>query len=106
MSQDDQMKLLIKLSKEMPQAEIARRINTSPSTINQILKGTYNQKTGNAGKILQRVEEEFGSTVVDCPIHGEISLGFCAEERKKGFSTSRSAIWMACRDCERGGNRS
>lgn len=102
MSRDDQMQLLLKLATEMPQAEIARRIGKSASAINQVLKGTY----PNPEIILQLIDEEFGSTVVDCPIHGEISLGFCAEERKKGFSTSRSAIWMACRDCERGGNRS
>lgn len=45
------------------------------------------------------VDEEFGSTIVQCPVHGEISLGYCAEERKKGFSTSRADIWLACRDC-------
>jgi len=97
MSRDDQMQLLVKLAKEMPQAEIARRIGKSASTINQVLKGTY----PNPEAILQLVDEEFGATVVQCPVHGEISLGFCAEERKKGFSVSRAEIWLACRNCER-----
>lgn len=95
MSQSARLQLLVKLSKEMPQAEIARRVGKSASTINQVLKGTY----PNPETILQLVDEEFGSTVVQCPVHGEISLGFCAEERKKGFSTSRADIWLACRDC-------
>jgi transcriptional regulator with XRE-family HTH domain len=101
MSLDDQMKLLVRLSNEMPQAEIARRIGRSASAVNQTLKGTY----PNPEIILQLVDEEFGATIVECPVHGEIPLGHCAEERKKGFSTSRADIWMACRICERGGSR-
>jgi transcriptional regulator with XRE-family HTH domain len=99
MSQDDQMKLLINLAKELPQAEIARRIGKSPSTINQILKGTYPDPR----IILQLIEEKFGSTIIDCPVHGDIPLGQCAEERRKPFSTSRVSTWQACRDCEKGG---
>lgn len=96
MNHHDQMQLLVKLAREMPQAEIARRIGKSASTINQVLKGTYS----NPETILQLVDEEFGATIIQCPIHGEISLGYCAEERKKGFSTSRAEIWLACRDCQ------
>ncbi len=99
MSLDDQMKLLVRLSNEMPQAEIARRIGRSASAVNQTLKGTY----PNPEIILQLVDEEFGATIVECPVYGAIPLGHCAEERKKGFSTSRADIWLACRECERGG---
>lgn len=99
MSRDDQMKLLKEMSALHGQAEVARRINVSPSSVNQILKGTYG---GDPRHILQLVEEEFGTTTADCPVHGEISLKFCAEERRKGFATSRAEIWLACRSCARG----
>jgi len=102
MSRDDQMKLLKEMVERHGQAGVARRIERSPSAICQILKGEYK---GDPAAILQLVEEEFGTTTVDCPVFGEISLKFCAEERKKGFSTSRADLWLACRDCERGGSK-
>jgi len=98
MNEADRMKLLIKMVGIYGQAAVARRIGYSPSAVCQMLKGEYK---ADKRAILRRVEEEFGDTTVDCPVHGDISLKFCAEEKKKGFSTSRADIWLACRDCER-----
>jgi transcriptional regulator with XRE-family HTH domain len=100
MNENDRMQLLIKMAGIYGQAAVARRIGYSPSAVCQILKGEYK---GDKRAILQRVEEEFGDTTADCPVYGDISLKFCAEERKKGFSTSRADIWLACRACPRGG---
>ncbi|GFO67915.1 hypothetical protein GMLC_14940 [Geomonas limicola] len=100
MTQPDRMELLRSRCADLGQAEVARRLKYSPSAINQALKGTYK---GDLFNLLTRVEEVFGSTIVDCPCLGKITLGKCAANRRLPFITvnpARVALWTACRACE------
>ena len=105
MSNDDAMKLLKGKVAELGQAATARQLGISPSALNQLLHGSYKAAPD---AILQRVREIFGSETVNCPVLGEISLGRCAEERRKPFAAANHqavAVWKACRRCEREGKQ-
>lgn len=99
MTQPDRMELLRRMVAEHGQAEVSRRINKSDSAVCQVLSGKY---LGSTDNILQRVEEVFGQTTVTCPILGEITLGKCAEHRKRPFAATnplRVALFRACAKC-------
>lgn len=96
MTKTDRMILLREMVAKHGQAAVARAIGRSDTAICNILKDKYD---GSPDIILQLVEETYGHTVAACPILGEITLRHCAEERKKGFSTSRARLWMACKEC-------
>lgn len=99
MTRMERLQLLEKMSLEHTQAEIARRIGYSTGTISLILSGKYN---GCPDAVLQRVEEVFGSTIIDCPVLGIITLGKCAEKRKLPFAATnprRVALHCACKEC-------
>ena len=98
MTRAERLQLLEKMSLKHTQAEIARRIGYSTGAISLILSGNY----ANPDMILQRVEEVFGSTTVDCPVLGLITLGKCAEKRKLPFASTnprRVALHCACLEC-------
>lgn len=99
MTRPDRMDLLRAKCAEMGQAEVARRLHYSPSAINQAIKGSYQ---GDLTNLLTRVEEIFGQSTVVCPIVGEITLGKCAENRKRPFAATnpiRVALFRACPKC-------
>ncbi|MGE4406078.1 helix-turn-helix domain-containing protein [Pseudomonas sp.] len=80
MSKNEQLKLLRTACAERSQADVARALGCSAGTVNMVLKGSY----PNPEKWLQRVEEVFGSTRIECPVFGcEITLGRCADERRR-----------------------
>jgi transcriptional regulator with XRE-family HTH domain len=94
------MQLLRDTCARLTQAEVARRIKYKDSTVSQILSGTYG---GSPDIVLQRVEEVFGSTTVLCPVLGEISLGKCADNRKRPLiatSPLNVQLWRACKECK------
>ena len=100
MTQPDLLALLKTKCADMTQVAVARRLNYSPSAVNQALRGNYQ---GDLTNLLTRVEEVFGSTTVNCPQQGEITLGKCASNRALPFITvnpARVELWSACRDCE------
>lgn len=99
----DRMGLLRSTVGELGQAETARRLGYSASALNQVLHGTYK---GGVDAFLLRVEEVFGSTVVICPVLGEITLGRCADEKRRPFAATnplRVRLWKACRECKKEG---
>lgn len=105
MTQPDLLQLLRDKCAQLSQAEVARRLGYSPTAISQVLSGTYG---GESSTILARVNEVFGSTVVSCPILGEISLGKCAEIRRRPFAATnptRVALYRACRTCSQNGGK-
>ena len=100
MTQPDLMLLLKEKCAASSQAAVAKRLGYSPSAINQALKGSYQ---GDLTNLLTRVEEVYGSTTVQCPLQGEITLGKCAANRKLPFITvnpARVQLWTACRNYE------
>jgi len=99
MTTTDRMQLLRDKCAELGQAEVARRLDYSPSAINQALQGKYQ---GALDNLLTRVEEIFGCTTVMCPILGEISLRKCSENRKRPFAATnplRVQLYRQCRKC-------
>ncbi len=101
MTQPDLMELLRQKVAELSQAEVARRIGYKDSAVSQVLSGSYK---GSPDNILQRVDEVFGTTTVCCPPLGEISLGRCAEIRKRPLVATNPfsvQMWRACQKCER-----
>ena len=102
MTQPDRMDLLRAKCKEFSQAEVGRRIGYSPSAINQAIHGNYQ---GDLTNLLTRVEEVFGQSTVPCPILGEITLGKCAENRKKPFAATNPIRVRLFRECQKCGGK-
>lgn len=96
---NERMALLLRAVNEKGQAQVARELGYSASALNQVLKGSYK---GELNNLLRRVAEVYGAETVNCPVMGDISLGRCAEEKKKPFSASsplRVRLFKACREC-------
>jgi transcriptional regulator with XRE-family HTH domain len=103
MTREERLQLLADMCRKHGQAEVARRIGKSDSAVSQILSGSYQ---ANPDGILQRVEEVFGTTVVACPVLGNILLGVCAEKRKLPFAATnprRVQLYAACQNCKERG---
>jgi hypothetical protein len=100
MTNDDRMDLLQEAVETLgSQAKVGRRLGYSSTTVSQVLSGSYG---GQLDAFLTRVEEVFGTTEMDCPILGVITLPVCVEERRKPFTTAnphRVRMFQACRRC-------
>lgn len=102
MTTTDKLDLLRQKVAETSQAQVARQLGYAPTTISQVLSGSY---AGNLDHVLLRVEEVYGNTTVSCPGLGEeIALGRCAEWRKKAkdfaaTNPQRVRMYRACRQC-------
>lgn len=103
MSHEYAMKLFRSKCEEIGQAEVAKTLKVSPSAVNQLYRGNYKAAPD---AILQRVRESFGTETLYCTTLGEISLGRCAEEKKKPYAPLNSDYVRqrkACRTCKQGG---
>jgi len=101
MSDANRLALLEKAIAEKGQAQVARELGYSAAAICQVAGGTYK---GDAGRILRRAAEVYGTETTECPVLGRIGLGRCAEERTRSFSAAsplRLRLWKACRSCGR-----
>lgn len=95
----DAMDALLELKRHATQAEIARKLDVSDSTISNALKGRY---IGNVDALAERIRGELLNQTVRCPILGEITSRICQDERKKPFHTAnpmRVQLWRACKTC-------
>lgn len=102
MTPPDRMDLLRLKCVDTSQAAVARALGYSPSTINQVLKGTY----PDSSIVLTRVEEIFGGTTVECPVvMGPITLGKCAEHRKRPFAATNPLRLLFHRTCPKCGGK-
>lgn len=106
MTQPDQMTLLLAMIATHGGATVARAIGYSDSAISQAKNGKYG---GDLTNLLTKVEEVYGNTRFFCPVFGcEISLGRCADERRKlpRFTNPVARLLTAtCPVCERGGSK-
>lgn len=96
---EDAMEALKEMKKHASQAEIARRLGKSDSTISNALKGRY---IGNVDALAERIRGELLNQKVVCPILGEITSRICQDERKKPLHTAnpvRVQLWRACKTC-------
>ncbi len=81
------------------QARAAREVGLSPSTINQVLKGTYR---GNWERVRTRIEGALLHVAVHCPVLGEISSADCLDYQRRPFvatNPQRVRLYKACRTC-------
>ncbi|MGE4545804.1 MAG: hypothetical protein AB7D06_17060 [Pedobacter sp.] len=106
MTQTDQQTLFLAMIETHGAASVARAIGYSQSAVSQAKNDKYQ---GDLTNLLTRVEEVYGSTRHFCPVFGEeISLGRCAEERRKlprYTNPVARLLTQTCPTCERGGGQ-
>lgn len=81
------------------QAAVAKRINYSPTVVNQVLKGTYK---GDLASVQKAVEGALLGLTVDCPVIGELPRDRCLEYQRRGFAATnplRVTLSIACQTC-------
>ena len=109
MTMEDKLALLKKQVELSTQSAVAARLGYSPTTISQVLSGVYGGGTEN---VLNRVEEVYGTSTVQCPgLNQEITLGTCAAWRRKSktfaaTNPTRVRMYRACKNCPHNGGRS
>ncbi|WP_321532300.1 helix-turn-helix transcriptional regulator [uncultured Desulfuromonas sp.] len=99
MSNDDRIQLLRDAVAQSSQGKVAKALGVSTAAVSQILNGKYG---ADPSAILQRVEEVYGSSRVQCPTMGDIALGKCAETRRRPFAATnphRVKQYRACSKC-------
>lgn len=82
------------------QAKVSKMLGYSTATISQVISNSY---PGALEKVLNRVEEVFGSRTVDCPIRGKIALNECVEARRASFSNANPTLLQLFQTCPRCG---
>lgn len=101
MTKADRLQLLKAKVAESSQAQVARDLGYTSATISLVINNKY---PGNPDTVLERVAEIYGSETVPCPLHGEISLGACADHRRRarpGGNHTRVQQYRACKACQR-----
>lgn len=79
------------------QAKVARDLGYSPSTLSLVLKGTY---PGSTAAIEAVVRGRLMSSVVDCPVVGELPTDQCQRHQQAPWAPhnpQRIAFFRACR---------
>lgn len=82
------------------QAAVGRELGYSSAVICQALQGKY---SGDMKTLQERVVEVYGNETVQCPVVGVISLGECAKNQLKQFSSGNPIavqLWAACPGCQ------
>lgn len=103
MTDSEEMRFFIEMCDTHTQAEVARRIGYTPSTVCQVYNGAYGEgKCASPARVLARCQEVFGSNTINCPYLGEIRVGKCAEMRKRP-AAALNPDWVKmvrrCRKC-------
>jgi hypothetical protein len=96
---DDWITVLREACAQSTQAAIARRIDYSPTVVNQVLKGTYG---GDMISVQRAVEGALMGLTVECPAIGELPRNRCLEYQRRGFAATnplRVQLAKACPEC-------
>lgn len=81
------------------QASAARKIDRSPSLINQVLKNKY---TGDLVGVEARVKSALSVTCVFCPVLGNIQGDECLSHQGTAYNPSNHVavrLFVACKRC-------
>lgn len=81
------------------QADVAKRISYSTSTVSQVIGNTYR---GDLIRVEAMVRGAFMASVVECPKLGEIGRDRCLDWQKKPYaatSSHRVEMYHACQSC-------
>lgn len=84
------------------QVQAAQRLGCSPTTVSQVLSGTY---AANPIRIERRVRGELQGAECECPVMGDVSLRVCQDVQERNPGKSGAGIgnpqhaqaWHACR---------
>lgn len=79
------------------QATVGQRIGYSASTVNQVLKRTYQ---GNLRNVRAKVEGAFMGRTVECPVLGRLNQDACIDHQARPFAATNSQrvrLYRACR---------
>ena len=80
------------------QADLARQLGISQTTVSQVLNGTYH---ADLTRMEARVRGELMRETVSCPILGELGKRQCLDEQSRPYYPNplRSALFKACKTC-------
>lgn len=81
------------------QRKVGNRIGYSPTTISQVLSGSY---AGDVDKVRASIEGAFMGVKVDCPAVGEIPRDRCQQYQSQKFASTnplRVQLSMLCPEC-------
>ena len=76
----DWLKALRNECKRTSQRRVAQLIGYSPTTVSQVLSGTYN---GDLNSIEQAVKGALMGATVECPVIGEIPRNRCIDHQRR-----------------------
>lgn len=99
MTTPDRMELFRRKCADLGQATVARATGYSDSAISQALHGKYQ---GELDNLLAKIEEVYGSSTVECPVLGTITLAQCGTHRRRPFAATnpqRVRLFTACQRC-------
>lgn len=106
MTTPDRMDLFERKCAELGQAAVARATGYSDSAISQARNGKYQ---GELDSLLAKIEEIYGSSTVECPVLGTITLAQCGTHRRRPFAATnplRVRLFTACQRCpHKGGGK-
>ena len=92
MTHNDQLELLRKAVSDTSQSEVAKKTGYGVTAINQVLHGKYG---GSAETVLKRIEEIYSQEkTVFCPVLGDITPGYCVEQRNLHFSPDQISVLL------------
>lgn len=92
----DWIEVLREACEQTSQRQVAARIGSNPTTINQVLRGIYRHPTDALAKL---VMDHLQPGEIECPALGLISTARCADEQRQPFASTnptRVATWRAC----------
>ncbi len=95
----DWIDVLERRCKATSQAAVARDLNLSPSTINQVIKGSYAASTD---RIEQLVRGKYMAATVKCPVLSVIASSDCSSNQRRKLITAnpmRARLARACPVC-------
>ncbi len=96
---EDWIAVLEKRCRASSQAAVARELDVSASTVNQVIKGTYKASTD---RIEMIVRGKFMAETVRCPLLGVIASHDCASNQRRKQVTAnpmRARLARTCPTC-------
>lgn len=102
MSTPDWLTVLREACAASTQAAVARRIDYSPTVVNQVLKGNYG---GDMNAVQKAVEGALMGLTVECPVIGELPRNRCLEFQRRGFAATNPLRVTLTRTCPQCSNR-
>jgi hypothetical protein len=96
-AEPDWLRALKAEAERTSQAQVARRLGISASTVNQVLNGVYKADTG---RVETLVRGELMNETVACPVLGDLSKRRCLDVQAQPFADTnpqRVQLYRACR---------